>query len=81
MQAEWVRLQRLAQCLLESFLLKLQHQPVGLLPLSLSLLSSLSPGWIEETKDCTVGFKTYFILFFKEIYMPHTIAVIAKTYL
>jgi len=43
-QAERVRLQRLAQRLLERFLLKLQHQPVGLLPLGLSLLCSLSPG-------------------------------------
>lgn len=48
-QAERVRLQRLAQRLLESFLLKLQHQPVGLLPLGLSLLCGLSPGWMEET--------------------------------
>lgn len=53
MQAERVRLQRLAQRLLESFLLKLQHQPVGLLPLGLSLLRGLSPGWIEETKGGT----------------------------
>lgn len=49
-QAERVRLQGLAQRLLESFLLKLQHQPVGLLPLGLSLLRSLSPGWTGETK-------------------------------
>lgn len=49
MQAEGVWLQRLAQRLLESFLLKLQHQPVGLLPLSLSLLCSLSPT-ATETK-------------------------------
>lgn len=48
MQAERVRLQRLAQRLLEGLLLELQHQPVGLLPLSLSLLRSLSPGWMEE---------------------------------
>lgn len=48
MQAERVRLQRLAQRLLERLLLELQHQPVGLLPLSLSLLRSLSPGWMEE---------------------------------
>lgn len=51
MQAERVRLQRLAQRLLEGFLLKLQHQPVGLLPLSLSLLCRLSPGRMEEAKE------------------------------
>lgn len=49
-QAERVGLQRLAQRLLESFLLKLQHQPVGLLPLGLPLLRGLSPGWAEATK-------------------------------
>lgn len=47
-QAERVRLQRLAQRLLERLLLELQHQPVGLLPLGLSLLRGLSPGWMEE---------------------------------
>lgn len=58
-QAQRVGLQRLAQRLLERFLLKLQHQPVGLLPLGLPLLCGLSPGWMEATKQkrrgrCTV---------------------------
>ena len=43
-QAQGVLLQGLAQGLLEGFLLELQHQSVGLLPLSLPLLRSLSPG-------------------------------------
>lgn len=43
MQAEWVRLQRLAQRLLEGLLLELQHQPVGLLPLGFPLLCRLPP--------------------------------------
>lgn len=52
-QAERVGLQRLAQRLLESFLLKLQHQPVGLLPLSLSLLRSLPPEGDTEHRRAT----------------------------
>lgn len=66
-QAEWVRLQWLAQRLLESFLLKLQHQPVGLLPFSLPLLCSLSPGWKEETKESKGGFKTNIMFLFMAI--------------
>lgn len=47
MQAERVRLQRLAQRLLEGLLLELQHQPVGLLPLGFPLLRRLPPGWVD----------------------------------
>lgn len=52
MQAERVRLQRLAQRLLEGLLLELQHQPVGLLPLGFPLLGRLPPDniYMQKTK-------------------------------